>query len=124
MTNKFANAADRDRRASNAYTRGRDLYWTISLGMISNLVTLAIISSIDDTPALAISAVLIATLVFVLVSSFDCMDDLKAIASDMDDEESSTKLGAKLLRAPWYLFKGLLVISFGAMTVTQLLEIW
>ena len=57
----------------------RDLYWTISLGMISNLVTLAIISSIDDTPALAISAVLIATLVFVLVSSFDCMDDLKAM---------------------------------------------
>ena len=51
MTNKFASAADRDRRASNAYTRGRDLYWTISLGMISNLVTLAIISSIDDTPA-------------------------------------------------------------------------
>ena len=124
MTNKFASAADRDRRASNAYTRGRDLYWTISLGMISNLVTLAIISSIDDTPALAISAVLIATLVFVLVSSFDCMDDLKAIASDMDDEESSTKLGAKLLGAPWYLFKGLFVISFGAMTVTQLLEIW
>ena len=124
MTNKFASAADRDRRASNAYTRGRDLYWTISLGMISNLVTLAIISSIDDTPALAISAVLIATLVFVLVSSFDCMDDLKAIASDMDDEESSTKLGAKLLGAPWYLFKGLLVTSFGAMAVTQLLEIW
>lgn len=124
MTNKFANAADRDRRASNAYTRGRDLYWTISLGMISNLVTLAIISSIDDTPALAISAVLVATLVFVLVSSFDCMDDLKAIASDMDDEESATKLGAKLLEAPWYLFKGLLVISFGAMAVTQLLEIW
>ncbi len=124
MTNKFASAADRDRRASNAYTRGRDLYWTISLGMISNLVTLAIISSIDDTPALAISAVLIATLVFVLVSSFDCMDDLKAIASDMDDEESSTKLGAKLLGSPWYLFKGLLVISFGAMAVTQLLEIW
>ena len=124
MTNKFASAADRDRRASNAYTRGRDLYWTISLGMISNLVTLAIISSIDDTPALAISAVLIATLVFVLVSSLDCMDNLKAIASDTDDEEASTKLGAKLLGAPWYLFEGLLVISFGTMTVTQLLEIW
>ena len=124
MTNKFASGADRDRRASNAYTRGRDLYWTISIGMISNLVTLAIISSIDYTPALAISAVLIATLVFVLVSSFDCMDDLKAIASDMDDEESSTKLGTKLLGAPWYFFKGLLVISFGAMAVTQLLEIW
>ena len=124
MTNKFASAADRDRRASNAYTRGRDLYWTISIGMISNLVTLAIISSIDDTPALAVSAVLIATLVFVLVSSFDCMDDLNAIASDMDDEEAATKLGAKLLGARWHLFKGLLVISFGAMAVTQLLEIW
>ena len=124
MTNKFASAADRDRRASNAYTRGRDLYWTISLGMISNLVTLAIISSIDDTPALAISAVLIATLVFVLVSSFDCMDDLKAIAADVDNEEASTELVAELLGSPWYLFKSLLGISFGAMAVTQLLEMW
>ena len=124
MTNKFASAADRDRRASNAYTRGRDLYWTISIGMISNLVTLTIISSIEDTPALAISAVLIATLVFVLVSSIDCMDDLKAIASDMDDQEASTEFGAKLLGAPWYLFKGLLVLSFGTMAITQLLEIW
>ena len=124
MTNKFASAADRDRRASNAYTRGRDLYWTISIGMISNLVTLTIISSIEDTTALAISAVLIATLVFVLVSSFDRMDDLKAIASDMDDQEASTEFGAKLLGAPWYLFKGLLVLSFGTMAITQLLEIW
>ena len=47
-----------------------------------------------------------------------------AEALDMDDEESSTKLGSKLRGAPWYLFKGLLVISFGAMAVTQLLEIW
>ena len=92
--------------------------------MISNLVTLTIISTIEDTPALAISAVLIATLVFVLVSSFDCMDDLKAIAADVDNEEASTELVAELLGAPWYLFKGLLVISFGAMAVTQLLEIW
>ena len=48
------------------------------------------------------------------VSSFDFMDD----------EVASTDLVAKLLGAPWYLFKALLVISFGAMAVTQLLEIW
>ena len=124
MTNKFASAADRDRRASNAYTRGRDLYWTISLGMISNLVTLAIISSIDDTPALAISAVLIATLVFVLVSSFapNLVEDSSSSISEAIAFKSSIQ--SKLLGAPWYLFKGLLVISFGAMAVTQLLEIW
>ena len=124
MTNKFASAVNSDRRASNAYMRGRDLYRTKSIGMIYNLLTLAIVSQIDGTPALAISAVLIATLVFVLVSSFDCMDDLKAIASDMDDQEASTEFGAKLLGAPWYLFKGLLVLSFGTMAITQLLEIW
>jgi len=47
--------------------------------MISNLVTLYIISSIDNTHAVLISAVLVATLVYVLVSSFDCMDDLLRI---------------------------------------------
>ena len=114
MTNKFESAVNSDRRASNAYMRGMDLYWTKSIGVIYNLLTLAIVSQIDGTPALAISAVLIATLVFVLVSNVDFMDY----------KEASTDLVAKLLRAPWYLFKGLLIISFGAMAVTQLLEIW
>ena len=114
MSNKFISAVNSDRRASNAHMRGRDLYWTKGIGMIYNLVTLAIIPQIDDTSALAISAVLIATLVYVLVSSFDFMDD----------EEASFDLVAKLLGAPWYLLKGLLVISFGAMAVIQLLEIW
>ena len=121
---KMNTAADRDRRQLIGATRGRDLYWGFTIAVFGNLFTLYIISQGGDLPQLAITAAIVGMFVFVMINSFDCMDDLKAIASDMDDEESSTKLGAKLLGAPWYLFKGLLVISFGAMTVTQLLEIW
>ena len=33
------------------------------------------------------------------------MDDLKANADDMDEEEAATNFGNKFLNAPWGLFK-------------------
>ena len=73
---------------------------------------------------LAISAVILGTLVFVLVNSFDCMDDLKANADDTDEEEAKTHLGQKFAAAPWGMFKGLVTLIFGAMALSQLWVIW
>ena len=52
---------------------------------------------------LTMSAVILGTLVFVLVNSFDCMDDLKANADDSDEEEAQTYFGQKFAAAPWGL---------------------
>ena len=112
MSNTMNTAADRDRRQQIGATRGRDLYWGITIGVFSNIATLAILS-MDSGLDLAISAMILGTLVFVLVNSFDCMDDLKANAQDMDDDEAQTHFGQKFAKAPWGMFKTLVALSFG-----------
>ena len=117
-------AADRDRRQRNGATRGRDLYWGFTIAIFSNLVTLFIISQCGDLPSLAISVMVLATFIFVMINSFDCMDDLKANADDMDAEEAASNFGAKFLKAPWGMFKTVVTILFGATALTQLDAIW
>ena len=123
MSNTMNTAADRDRRQQIGATRGRDLYWGMTIGVFSNITTLAILS-MDGGLDLAISAVIVGTLVFVLVNSFDCMDDLKANADDMDDDEAKTHFGQKFAKAPWGMFKTLVLLIFGLMALSQLLVIW
>ena len=117
-------ASDRDRRQRNGATRGRDLYWGFTIGTVSNLVTLFIIAQAGCLPIFAISAMIIATFVFVMINSFDCMDDLKANADDMDADEAATNFGAKFGKAPWGMFKTVVTVMFGGVAVTQLGSIW
>ena len=123
MSNTMNTAADRDRRQQIGATRGRDLYWGITIGVFSNIATLAILS-MDSGLDLAISAMILGTLVFVLVNSFDCMDDLKANAHDMDDDEAQTHFGQKFAKAPWAMFKSLIALIFGLTALSQLVVIW
>ena len=59
-----------------------------------------------------------------MINSFDCMDDLKANIDDMDDDEAATNFGKKFKAAPWGMFKVVITLIFGAIAITQLLEIW
>ena len=97
---KMNSAADRDRRQFIGSTRGRDLYWGITIAVFGNLFTLYIISQGGDLPQLAISAAIVGMFVFVMINSFDCMDDLKANIDDMDDDEAATNFGNKFKAAP------------------------
>ena len=124
MTNLMNSASDRDRRQRNGATRGRDLYWGFTIGTLSNLVTLFIIAQAGRLPTLAISAMIVATFIFVMINSFDCMDDLKANADDMDTDEAATNFGTKFRKAPWGMFKAVVTVMFGSVAVTQLGSIW
>ena len=124
MTNLMNSASDRDRRQRNGATRGRDLYWGFTIGTLSNLVTLFIIAQAGRLPTLAISAMIVATFIFVMINSFDCMDDLKANADDMDADEAATNFGTKFRKAPWGMFKAVVTVMFGSVAVTQLGSIW
>ena len=42
----------------------------------------------------------------------------------MDDEEAATNFGKRIKEAPWGIFKGAVTLIFGAIAITQLLEIW
>jgi len=70
------------------------------------------------------TAMIVGTFIFVMINSFDCMDDLKANADDMDEEEAATNFGTKFLNAPWGMFKGVVTLIFGALAITQLQVIW
>jgi len=124
MTNKMNSAEDRDRRQRLGAQRGRDLYWGFSIGIFSNLITLAILSQGGDYPGLAVAAMVVGTFVFVMINSFDCMDDFKANTDDMDPVEAQTNLGKKLAAAPWGMFKTVVTLVFGAVAITQLDEIF
>ena len=49
---------------------------------------------------------------------------LKANTDDMDEEEAATNLGKKFKSNPWGFFKVVITIIFGAIAVTQLIEVW
>ena len=48
--------------------------------------------------------------VFVMINSFDCMDDLKANGDDLDAEEAITQLGSKFGKEPWGMFETVVTI--------------
>ena len=121
---KMNTAADRDRRQLIGATRGRDLYWGFTITIFGNLFTLYLISQGGDLPQLALTAAIAGMFVFVMINSFDCMDDLKANVDDIDDEEASTNFGKKFKAAPWGLFKVVITLIFGAIAITQLMEVW
>lgn len=124
MENKLNSSADRDRRQRWGATRGRDLYWGFTIGIFSNLVTLYIVANGDGSPAIAISAMVLGTFIFVMINSFDCMDDLKANAEDMDAVEAETNFGSKFKKAPWGMFKAVVTIVFGGAALTQFGSVW
>ena len=124
MSDSTNSETARDRHKRIGAQRGRDLYWGFTLGLIVNVATMFMISLGDGIPKLAITAAIVGTFIFVCVNSFDCMDDFKANADDMGDEERATNVGKKFLDAPWKMFKTLIVVIFGAITVCQLQDMW
>ena len=124
MSQNMNTAADRDRRQRFGAQRGRDLYWGFTLGLLVYVATMSMISFGEDIPKLAITAAIIGTFIFVIVNSFDCMDDFKASVDDMGEEEHATKVGQKFLERPWGIFKTLIFIILGAVGLCQLIDMW
>ena len=121
---KMNTSADRDRRQMVGNTRGRDLYWGFTIGVFANLATLFLIVQGGDLPQLAMTAAIVGIFVFVMIISFDCLDDFKANVDDMDEEEAASNLGKKFKSAPWGFFKVVITLIFGAIAITQLMEVW
>ncbi|XAT57199.1 hypothetical protein GN241_07355 [Rhodobacteraceae bacterium IMCC1335] len=64
------------------------------------------------------------TFVFVMINSFDFMDDLKANGDDLDAEEATTHFGSKFRKELWGMFETVVTILFGATALTQRQAIW
>ena len=85
---------------------------------------MSMISFGENIPKLVITAAIIGTFIFVIVHSFDCMDDFKTSVDDMGEEEHATQVGQKFLKGPWGIFKTLIFIILGAVGLCQLIDMW
>ena len=116
-------ALDRNTRAIFAGSLSRDLATTTAIGVISNLVTLYLIST-TGAPQLAISVVIISTFLFTFLSGINTMDQFKAFIADADEQEANSHSGKLGKQAPFTMWKTIYSLTFLAMAVTQLVEVW
>ena len=117
------NLVDRQARAINFSALGRDFQLITMTVVISNLVTLTLIS-IDSSAQLAISAVVITTLLFSLIAGLNQIDTFKAFTFDMDAEEEKTNVGQQGKNAPFGMWKSVYSLSFIVVALAQLYELW
>ena len=96
------NLVDRQARAINYFSGFcRDFQLITMTVVISNLVTLTLIG-IDSSAQLAISAVVITTLLFALIAGLNQIDTFKAFTFDMDAEEEKPMLANKGKMKPFW----------------------
>ena len=116
-------ALDRNTRAIYQGSLSRDLASTTAIGIFSNLVTLYLICT-TDVPQLAISVVIISTFLFTFLSGMNTMDQFKAWIADMDEQDANSHSGKLGKEAPFTLWKTVYSLTFLAIAVTQLIEVW
>ena len=116
-------ALDRNTKTIYASALSRDLASTTVIGIVSNLVTLYMIST-AEAPQLAISAIILSTFLFVVLSGLNTMDQFKAWIADMDEQDSNSHSGQLGKKAPFVLWKTVFSLIFLVVAVTQLLEVW
>ena len=116
-------AIDRQSRAMTGSAISRDFQQVTFIGVISNLVTLYIIS--EGTEAIiATSAVIITTAVFVFLAGNNAMAQFRNWIADMDEQEIASHSGQYAKADPFGLWKATYSICFIALAVAQLYELW
>ncbi|MEE2774162.1 MAG: hypothetical protein VYE27_04555 [Pseudomonadota bacterium] len=116
-------ATDRQTHAITGNALSRDFQWITFTAVIANSVTLYLVSS-ETEAKLAVSAVIITTLLFALIAGLNQMDMFKNWIDDMDEKDISSNLGKFLTKAPFGMWKGVYSVTFVAIAVTQLYDLW
>ena len=73
---------------------------------------------------MAISAIIISTFLFVVLSGLNTMDQFKAWIVDMDEQDSNNHSGQLGKKAPLAMWKAVFSLTFLIVAVTQLLKVW
>ena len=115
---------DRANRIAAWSARSRDLLWIITLGFLTQMIIITIISSGWTAGNLAISVFLIFTTILTITGAFDAMDDIKAISQDAQSDESNLHAQKRFVDTQWGMFKGLILVGFGLTALTSLYIIW
>ena len=114
---------DRQARAMTGSFIGRDFQLITLTSMLSNLVTVYIVSSGTEA-VIPVSILVIGTLVFALIAGLNQIDTFKAYLADMDEEEAKSNIGQLGKEAPFGLWKTAYSVVFTAIALGQLYEMW
>ena len=115
---------DRANRIAAWSARSRDLLWIITLGFLTQIVVLGIISAGWTTANLAVSVFLIFTTILTITGALDAMDDINAISQDAQPDEAELKAQKRLVDTQWGMIKGLIVAGFGLTAIASLYLMW
>tara|TARA_Y100000991_G_C21956017_1_gene342118 strand:+ start:962 stop:1351 length:390 start_codon:yes stop_codon:yes gene_type:complete len=114
---------DRQARAIMGSTIGRDFQLITFTSMLSNLVTVYIVSS-GTNAIIPVSILVIGTLIFVLIAGLNQIDTFKAWLADMDEQEANTNMGKLGKEAPFGMWKAAYSLTFIAIALGQLYQMW
>lgn len=115
---------DRANRIAGWSTRGRDLFWIMSMLVVVNLVILLLIGAGYETTFIPATVLLVFLTIMGILGGIDAMDDIAAVAADADEEERKTKSHARFEATMWVPFKVMLAAGFGLTALGQLYAMW
>ena len=116
-------AIDRQTHAITGSALTRDFQWITFTSVIANSVTLYLVSA-GSQAKIAVSAVIVTTLLFALIAGLNQMDTLKNWIDDFDEKDASTSSGQFLKQAPFSMWRAVYSTTFIAVAVAQLYDLW
>tara|TARA_B100000965_G_C19245590_1_gene606337 strand:+ start:79 stop:444 length:366 start_codon:yes stop_codon:yes gene_type:complete len=116
-------AMDRQTRAITGSFIGRDFQLITFTSMLSNLVTVYIVSSGTDA-IIPVSILIVGTLIFALIAGLNQIDTFKAWLADMDEQTADSNLGRLGKDAPIGMWKTAYSLTFIAIALGQLYHMW
>ena len=114
---------DRQTHAITGSALSRDFQWITFTSVIANLVTLYMVSSGSEAK-LAVSAVIVTTLLFALIAGLNQMDMFKNWIEDFDEYNANTASGKFLKKAPFGMWRAVYSVTFISVAITQLYDLW
>ena len=113
-------AADRANRAAWQHFSLYSIFIILSVGLITNLGTIALIAFAGENIYLPITFLIIFVNILSAAGTVDAIGDFDAVRSDYDEKEKDTNRAIRFSKTPTLFFKALLTILFGGTATAQL----
>lgn len=85
--------------------RSRDLFWSLTLAGVVNLIALTLLSLGYQSMLMPLLVMVVLLNLFGLFIAFDTADDFAAMIKDLDSSEKESHVGRRLTETPMLIFK-------------------
>jgi hypothetical protein len=98
--------------------------WQYSVGLISHLVIITIISAGWDSAYLALTVFTVFVTLITIAGPLQQMDQWKAVIDDSQENEADLHIMKLSDTVQWGMFKGLVVCSLGLTALAEIYLMW